>query len=104
MQNMPEGGSMTIKAKPILKNKFWIIESNGERIGTLSKQEDNTALKNEFEKVYSKLLNNESSIIKEINAAQGSKVNLGGYYNTNDIITEQIMRPSKSFNEIIDNI
>ena len=31
---------MTIKAKPILKNKFWIIENNGERIGTLSKQED----------------------------------------------------------------
>lgn len=29
-----------IKAKPILKNKFWIIESNGERIGTLSKQDD----------------------------------------------------------------
>jgi hypothetical protein len=29
-----------IKAKPILKNKFWIIESNGERIGTLSKEED----------------------------------------------------------------
>ena len=29
-----------IKAKPILKNKFWIIENNGERIGTLSKQED----------------------------------------------------------------
>ena len=31
---------MTIKAKPILKNKFWIVEDNGERIGTLSKQED----------------------------------------------------------------
>ena len=29
-----------IKAKPILKNKFWIIENNGQRIGTLSKQED----------------------------------------------------------------
>ena len=29
-----------IKAKPILKNKFWIIENNGERIGTLSKQDD----------------------------------------------------------------
>ena len=29
-----------IKAKPILKNKFWIIEANGERIGTLSKEED----------------------------------------------------------------
>ena len=31
---------MTIKAKPILKNKFWIVEKDGERIGTLSKQED----------------------------------------------------------------
>ena len=29
-----------LKAKPILKNKFWIIENDGERIGTLSKQED----------------------------------------------------------------
>lgn len=29
-----------IKAKPILKNKFWIIESDGERIGTLTKQDD----------------------------------------------------------------
>ncbi len=29
-----------INAKPILKNKFWIIESDGERIGTLSKEED----------------------------------------------------------------
>ena len=62
------------------------------------------ALKDEFDEVYSKLLNNESQIINEIDAAQGNKVNLGGYYNTNDILTDQIMRPSKSFNEIIDNI
>ena len=27
---------MTIKAKPVLKNKFWIVENNGENIGTLS--------------------------------------------------------------------
>ena len=40
MPNMHEGGNMSIKAKPILKNKFWIIESDGERIGTLWKQED----------------------------------------------------------------
>jgi hypothetical protein len=33
-----------IKAKPILKNKFWIIENNGQRIGTLSKQEDKRLL------------------------------------------------------------
>jgi|TARA_R110000772_G_scaffold40435_5_gene94696 hypothetical protein len=31
---------MTIKAKPVLKDKFWIVENEGTRIGTLSKNED----------------------------------------------------------------
>lgn len=33
---------MTIKAKPILDNKFWIVEEAGVKVGTLSKEEDNT--------------------------------------------------------------
>ena len=70
----------------------------------LSKQNENIDLKDEFEMVYNILSKNESQIIKEISSAQGIKVNLEGYYNTNDDITEQIMRPSRSFNKIIDNI
>ena len=31
---------MTVKAKEILKDKFWIVEDNGEKIGTLSKEDD----------------------------------------------------------------
>jgi hypothetical protein len=31
---------MTIKAKPVLKNKFWIVEDNGERVGTISLSDD----------------------------------------------------------------
>jgi hypothetical protein len=31
---------MTIKARPILKDKFWIMENNGERVGTLTVNED----------------------------------------------------------------
>lgn len=31
---------MTIKAKPILENRFWIIEEGGVRIGTLSRDQD----------------------------------------------------------------
>ena len=27
---------MTIKANTVLKNKFWIVEDNGQKIGTLS--------------------------------------------------------------------
>lgn len=29
-----------IKAKEILKDKFWIVENNGEKIGTLSKEDE----------------------------------------------------------------
>jgi hypothetical protein len=31
----------SIKAKPIIENKFWIIEEDGEKIATLRKNEDN---------------------------------------------------------------
>ena len=70
----------------------------------LSKQNENIELKDEFEMVYNLLLKNENQIINEIDSTQGVKVNLEGYYNTNNDITEKIMRPSHSFNEIIDNI
>ena len=32
---------MTVKAKATLKDKFWILEDKGERVGTLSINEDN---------------------------------------------------------------
>ena len=70
----------------------------------LSKQNENTELKDEFEIVYNLLSKNENQIINEIDSTQGVKVNLEGYYNTNDDITDQIMRPSHLFNEIINNI
>jgi len=70
----------------------------------LSKQNENIELKDEFEMVYNLLSKNENQIINEIDSTQGVKVNLEGYYNTNYNITEKIMRPSHSFNEIIDNI
>ena len=31
---------MTLKAKPIIKDKFWIVENNEERIGTMSWNDD----------------------------------------------------------------
>ena len=31
---------MTIKAKPVLKDRFWIIENNNQRIGTMSWNDD----------------------------------------------------------------
>lgn len=31
----------TMQAKPIVADKFWIVENNGERVGTLRKKENN---------------------------------------------------------------
>jgi hypothetical protein len=31
---------MTVKAKPVLDNKFWIVEEEGVRVGTLSKTDE----------------------------------------------------------------
>jgi len=32
---------MTVRAKTLVKDKFWIVEQNGQKLGTLSKQDDN---------------------------------------------------------------
>jgi hypothetical protein len=43
---------MTIKAKPILKNRFWLIENEGIRIGTLSWNEEKYMFSNPRETVF----------------------------------------------------
>ena len=32
---------MKVRAKTLVKDKFWIVEQNGQKLGTLQKQEDN---------------------------------------------------------------
>ena len=32
---------MTVRAKTLVKDKFWIVEQNGQKLGTLQKQADN---------------------------------------------------------------
>ena len=32
---------MTVRAKTLVKDKFWIVEENGTKLGTLQKQNDN---------------------------------------------------------------
>ena len=35
------------KAKPVLEDKFWIVEEKGQKIGTLRKNEDKFVFSNE---------------------------------------------------------
>jgi hypothetical protein len=51
---------MNYKAKPVLENKFWIVESNGSKIGTLKAVKDKYILYNSYnnsETVYDDLDN-----------------------------------------------
>ena len=71
---------------------------------SLKLQKEDEDLKNQFNLIYKLLVDNESTIISEFNNAQGVKVELGGYYNPDTILSESIMKPSSVFNEIISTL
>ena len=52
---------MTLKAKPILKDRFWIVEQDGEKIGTMSWDEDRYMFSKKGETVF---FNNKNQIKK----------------------------------------
>ncbi|MDD3558623.1 MAG: NADP-dependent isocitrate dehydrogenase, partial [Melioribacteraceae bacterium] len=70
----------------------------------LAAQDKNEELKNRFVKVAKELKENEEKINKELLAAQGNPVDIGGYYFPDDNLAEKQMRPSETFNKIIDTI
>ncbi len=70
----------------------------------LAEQNDDLALKDKFLPIAEALGRNENVILSELNAAQGSPIDLGGYYALNVTLAENAMRPSKTFNEIIDKL
>ena len=70
----------------------------------LAKQNEDKELKEKFAPVAKALNENEEKILEEISNAEGKPVDIGGYYLPDDEKASKAMRPSKSLNEIIDNI
>lgn len=70
----------------------------------LAIQNEDNDISEFFKKIYHELESNENIIRSEFNDAQGVKVDLGGYYKFDDKKAEFIMRPSKTFNGIIEKI
>jgi isocitrate dehydrogenase len=70
----------------------------------LAAQNSDTELKAKFAAVYQELAEQETVILQEIAAAEGKTTDIGGYYHPNDDLAEKAMRPSKTFNAIIDAI
>jgi isocitrate dehydrogenase len=70
----------------------------------LAEQAEDKDLQARFAKVAQQLEQNEAKIIAELTAAQGKPVDLGGYYHPNRDKTTKAMRPSPTFNAIVDAI
>jgi isocitrate dehydrogenase len=70
----------------------------------LAAQNKDTSLKSQFEKIYQSLKTNETKIVSELNKVQGNPINIDGYYEPNEQLMSNAMRPSVTFNTIIDNI
>ncbi len=70
----------------------------------LAAQDKDAELKARFTKVAEELKANEEKINSELLAAQGSPVDVGGYYLPDDNLAEKAMRPSATLNSIIDSL
>jgi isocitrate dehydrogenase len=70
---------------------------------TLAAQDD-AAIRARFGKVAKELEANGAKITEELLAAQGEPVDIGGYYSPDPVKTGQAMRPSPTFNAIIDGL
>ena len=70
----------------------------------LSKQKDDLELSSIFNVIFQQMLDKEKSILLEINNSQGMSKDIEGYYFPDPNAVSKIMRPSKIFNKIIDNI
>jgi isocitrate dehydrogenase len=70
----------------------------------LAAQTQDRELQARFTKVAAQLAENEARIVAELNAAQGRAVDFGGYYRPKDEMASKAMRPSPTFNAIVDAI
>ncbi|HSF55566.1 MAG TPA: NADP-dependent isocitrate dehydrogenase, partial [Algoriphagus sp.] len=70
----------------------------------LAAQNKDAGLQAKFAPIAEALSANETIIVEEYNSSQGKPVDIGGYYRPEVSKTSTAMRPSKTFNEIIESL
>ncbi len=70
----------------------------------VANQDSNQELKAHFSEVAAELKKNEAKINEELLAAQGSPVEMGGYFRPDEAKVAKAMRPSATLNKIVDAI
>ncbi|RLD50303.1 MAG: NADP-dependent isocitrate dehydrogenase [Bacteroidetes bacterium] len=70
----------------------------------LNNQNEDLNLKKKFSEIASQLIGKENDILSEIASAEGHSTDIGGYFLPNFEKAEKAMRPSKTLNNIINNL
>ena len=70
----------------------------------LANQDKDADLKAQFTPIAKKMTANETTIVNELNSAQGKAVNIGGYYEPTDELADAIMKSSNTLNTILQSI
>tara|TARA_R110002050_G_scaffold25378_2_gene67704 strand:- start:4712 stop:6931 length:2220 start_codon:yes stop_codon:yes gene_type:complete len=70
----------------------------------LAEQNEDQELKAVFAPIAEKLSNSQDEILKQLNDAQGAPINIGGYYLPDENLISKAMRPSVTFNSILESI
>lgn len=70
----------------------------------LAEQDDDLQLQTIFAPLAKQLAENEAKIVDELNSVQGVKAEIGGYYRPDPALAAKVMRPSATFNALIDSL
>jgi isocitrate dehydrogenase len=70
----------------------------------LAGQTDDADLQASFKEVADRLGDQETKIVEELNAAQGRAMDIGGYYHPDTTLTAEAMRPSSTFNALLQTL
>ena len=70
----------------------------------LAAQTSNSELAERFQPIASALRTEEQTILDELDRAQGQEVELGGYYNPSAELAARAMRPSSTYNAILEKL
>jgi isocitrate dehydrogenase len=91
-----EVGNLDNAGTHVYETLYWAQE--------LAKQDDDADLKAKFAPVAKELEDKLDTIIGELNASKGQAIDIGGYYKPDPAKVASAMRPSKTFNSILDSL
>jgi len=89
----PKTGQLDNRGSQFYLALYWAQE--------LAAQTEDAALQAKFAPLAKALADNEKTIVEELNQVQGKPVDIGGYYQPDTAKLENVMRPSKTLNELL---